>query len=344
MTTKIEWVKNSDGTKGKTWNPVTGCTKISEGCKHCYAERMSKRLAGRCGYDKEEPFKVTLHQDKLDEPLHWKKPSKIFVCSMGDLFHDDVPDRFLDQIFAVMALCTGHAFLTLTKRPERMRGYICDWQTPFRIAKAIDALIVDEQIKQLCNIVKGEQWAIDTPIEWPPKNWWAGVTAENQQRADERIPILLQIPAAVRFVSVEPMLGPVDLTQIDIGGNVWINSLTGDCKSYHPYGGLWKINESKNNKLDWIICGGETGPGARPMRSAWVISLRDQCQEAGTPFFFKSWGEWVRPSQMPASTYREIEDYGNGIGIADLPLGVGKKRSGRLLDGVEWNEYPEGGQ
>jgi protein gp37 len=331
--TRIEWTE-------KTWNPITGCTKISEGCKHCYAERMSKRLAGRCGYDKDEPFKVTLHPDKLDEPLRWRKPSKIFVCSMGDLFHEDVPFSWITEVFDVMCswrwpnkeaerlgeqeylVDPKHTYMVLTKRPERVDQWL-DWV--------------------------GHYWPGDSPLNINleaehnfGQHIWLGVTAENQQRADERIPILLQIPAAKRFVSVEPMLGPVDLTQIDIGGNVWINSLTGDCKSYHPYGGMWKINESKN-KLDWIICGGETGPGARPMRSAWVISLRDQCQEAGTPFFFKSWGEWVRPSQMPASTYREIEDYGNGIGIADVPLGVGKKRSGRAIDGDEWNEYPEEG-
>jgi protein gp37 len=183
------------------------------------------------------------------------------------------------------------------------------------------------------------------PKYWPDvfPNVWLGVTAENQQRADERIPILLQIPAAVRFVSVEPMLGPVDLTQIDIGGNVWINSLTGDCKSYHPYGGMWKINESKN-KLDWVICGGETGPGARPMHPEWARSLRDQCQAAGTPFFFKQWGKYISISQMPEDTYRAWDiHHGTEVGWEhDKPVWkVGKKFAGRLLDGREHNEYPE---
>ena len=313
MSTKIEWVTNLDGTKGETWNPITGCTKISEGCQNCYAERMSKRLAGRCGYPKENPFQVTLHPDKLDQPLRWKKPRMIFVCSMGDLFHDDIDFGWIRRIWATMTINRQHIYLILTKRPERMKSFF-EW--------------MDKQ-----------EFKIET--SWD--NIWLGVTTENQQRADERIPILLQIPAAVRFVSVEPMLGPVDLTQIDIGGNVWINSLTGDCKSYHPYGGMWKINESKN-KLDWVICGGETGPGARPMHPEWARSLRDQCQAAGTPFFFKQWGKYISISQMPEDTYRAWDiHHGTEVGWEhDKPVWkVGKKFAGRLLDGREHNEYPE---
>jgi protein gp37 len=250
----------------------------------------------------------------------------IFVCSMGDLFHEDVPDRFLDQIFAVMAKAEQHIFLLLTKRPKRAKEYIL---------KAM----YDEN----CNY-QGWYEAINDlgiPDVTPMENIWLGVTAENQARADERIPITLQIPAAVRFVSVEPMLGPVDLTQIDIGGNVWINSLTGDCKSYHPYGGMWKITESKN-KLDWVICGGETGPGARPMHPDWVRGLRDQCQASGTSFFFKQWGEWCHPEQMPRDTYQKVDAAHNLAGHGDYnkPWKVGKKAAGRLLDGREWSEFP----
>lgn len=301
---RIEWTE-------KTWNPVTGCSKISEGCKHCYAERMSKRLAGRCGYDKDEPFTVTYHPDKLDEPLRWRKPSRIFVCSMGDLFHEGVDDGLLCRVFDVMAVAEHHTFLILTKRPARMREFFA-------------------------RCVHGNF-----------QNIWLGVTAENQQRADERIPILLQIPAAERFVSVEPMLGPVDLS-----------SYLGDLYYCEKHGrlcpeGVTYANDREavlckychqpveiTTPLNWVICGGETGPGARPMRRNWVRSLRDQCQQAGTPFFFKSWGDWVAPSQMPDSTYRNIQDFRGGIGISDVPLGVGKKHSGRLLDGEEWNEYP----
>jgi protein gp37 len=299
------------------WNPVTGCTKISEACQNCWAERMSKRLAGRCGYDKDEPFKVTLHPDRLDQPLKWKKPRTVLVSFMGDLFHEDVPTTFIDQVLEIIASCPQHTFLALTKRPENLEHKIYGTTT-------------DNPFRQLGG---GDYLA----------NLWLGVTAENQARADERIPILLQIPAAKRFVSVEPMLGPVDLTQIDIGGNVWINSLTGDCKSYHPYGGMWKMSESKN-KLDWVICGGESGPGARPMHPDWVRSLRDQCITADVPFWFKQWGEYCAPSQMPPETYRAW-DYHHGTENCwkeddPSPWRVGKKKAGRLLDGQEWQQKP----
>jgi protein gp37 len=323
MPTKIEWCE-------ETWNPITGCTPISEGCQNCYAKRMANRLRGRCGYPADEPFKVTLHKDRLEEPLRWKKPRRVFVGSMGDLFHEDVPDEFIYEIWDVMVQSKQHTFLVLTKRPDRMKSFIekvmCN-----RMGYALTFGGTPEG-------KKARKWA-----QKPVQNVWLGVTAENQRRADERIPILLQIPAAVRFVSVEPMLGPVDLTQIDIGGNVWINSLTGDCKSYHPYGGMWKINESKN-KLDWVICGGETGPGARPMHPEWARSLRDQCQAAGTPFFFKQWGKYISISQMPEDTYRAWDiHHGTEVGWEhDKPVWkVGKKFAGRLLDGREHNEYPE---
>lgn len=292
MPTKIEWAE-------ETWNPVTGCSPISEGCRNCYAERMSKRLAGRCGYPEDEPFRVTLHSDRLDEPLKWKKPRKVFVCSMGDLFHEDVPDEWIDQlVWEIGHTFQKHTFLVLTKRPERMRAWF----------------------------VKAYKENLPYP------NIWLGVTAENQQRADERIPILLQIPASLRFVSIEPMLGPVDLTRIIYDRQTVIDSLEG----LHG----WPLPHAEGPKLDWVICGGETGPGARPMHPDWVRSLRDQCQAARTPFFFKSWGDWVSPSQMPGETYRRIEDFGDGIGITDNPRKVGKKAAGRLLDGQEWNQYP----
>jgi protein gp37 len=326
VSTKIEWCKNKDGGQGKTWNPITGCTKISPGCQNCYAERMSKRLRGRCGYDAENPFKVTLRPNRLDEPMWWWKPSTVFVCSMGDLFHDDVPFDFIDRVFKRINGNPQHDFLILTKRPERMREYFA------------------RSMKFLCAVCQGTgcSYCLDHGYQnWemkPYSNVWLGVTAENQEMADKRIPILLQIPAAVRFVSVEPMLGPVDIDSYLIVG------------TDHP-GSIMRKG------IDWVICGGETGPKARPMHPDWTRSLRNQCQEAGVPFFFKQWGEW-----HPVEDYRDIFPSYNskefrvinlaGIDETQKPVTemtpgvagvtrIGRKIAGRLLDGREWNEMPE---
>ncbi len=238
--TKIEWCD-------RTWSPVTGCTPISEGCANCYAARMAKRLAGRYGYPTDDPFKPgTQHLDKLDEPMHWRKSHKTFVCSMGDLFHDDVPFSLLGELWLIMRRAERHTFLILTKRPSRMLAWL-------------------ESLHDVLG---------DTP-DFPLKNLWLGVTAENQRTADERIPILLQIPAAKRFVSVEPMLEPVDLDK-DYGWkhpsepNTWCHA------------GLYGVR-----KLDWVIAGPETGPKARPMDRQWIADLALQSLNAGVPFFDK---------------------------------------------------------
>ena len=231
--TKIEWVKNKDGSKGNSWNPVTGCTKVSEGCQNCYAERMAKRFAGRYGYPKDNPFKVTLHPDRFNQPLSWKKSKMIFVCSMGDLFHEDVPERFIGKIFGTMVEAYWHNFLVLTKRPKKMCKFL----------------------HGICHYHKGNR--SQKPIIGLPDNIWLGVSVENQGTADDRIPILLRIPTAVRFVSVEPMLEEINLIRN------WING------------------------LGWIITGCESGPGARPTYIDWIRLLRDQAVEAGVPFFLK---------------------------------------------------------
>jgi len=329
--TKIEWAD-------RVWNPVTGCTKISPGCQNCYAERMSKRLAGRCGYPKDDPFMVTLHPERLDEPLHWRKTSRIFVCSMADLFHDDVPTKFIIDCLSIMAEAYQHTFMILTKRPERMREILTH------------ETIANDVWLQTSRGVNAE------PSPWPLPNVWLGVTAENQEQANKRIPVLLQIPAAVRFVSVEPMLGPVDLRNLKYDGDI-LDAMAGEylstdgSEAYVPW-----------NKLDWVICGGESGPRARPMHRDWVRSLRDQCQAAETSFFFKQWGEWS-PAEIEDDSYmlggRAINDpRGGRMSVAKFPLHtrnnrywrldenhlavkVGKKIAGRLLDGREWNEFPE---
>jgi protein gp37 len=224
--TKIEWTD-------ATWNPVTGCTKVSQGCKHCYAERFAKRL----GYDFSQ---VELHPERLEIPLHWKKPRRIFVNSMSDLFHRDVPVEFIAEVFNVMARASHHTFQLLTKRARRLASL-----APF--------------------------------LPWP-ENLWVGVSVET---ADYlwRIGCLREVPAAVRFLSLEPLLGPIpDL----------------------PLG-----------HINWVIAGGESGPGARPMRAEWARSVRDQSLAAGVPFFFKQWG------------------------------GVQRTKAGRRLDGRTWDQYPQ---
>ncbi len=240
MSTAIEWTD-------ETWNPVTGCTPISEGCQNCYAQRMANRLKGRCGYDADEPFRPgTLHPDKLDKPLGWREPRKVFVCSMGDLFHEDVTFRDIALVFNSMV--SGHIYQVLTKRAARMLEFV-------------------EWLKQRYD--HSEPW-LRALGEWMqelgqlPPNVWLGVTAENQARFDERAEIMWHVPAAVTFVSVEPMLGPVDMT-----GNL--------------------------HAIDWVICGAETGPGARPMDPAWAIDLRDQCSVAGVPFFMKKMSGGKQP-------------------------------------------------
>lgn len=312
LMTKIEWADS-------VWNPVTGCGKISPGCQNCYAERMSKRLAGRCGYPKENPFKVTLHPDRLEQPYNWKKPKRIFVCSMADLFHEDVPDDFIDKVFTVMAHAQwfyGHKFMVLTKRPERMRQFILE---------------VEKDINQQKIPKKNPDGTTTHKITFafPLQNIWLGVTAENQEQADKRIPVLLQIPAAVRFVSVEPMLGPVDLTDIHYDSITAIDALNGLHGFPKPH--------ADGPKLDWVICGGETGPGARPMHPDWAKSLRDQCRTAGVPFFFKQWGEYIHTSIEESEPFIDIDrEYDD----SDYFIKVGKKNTGRLLDGRTWDEFP----
>ena len=306
--TKIEWATTS-------WNPVTGCTPISEGCEHCYARRMANRLRGRFGYPKDDPFKVTFHPDRLTEPLRWRKPRMIFVCSMGDLFHEDVTDEQLDKIWAAMALCPDHTFILLTKRPERMRDY----------AQSILAgdRGICEQAYRLCDSIIGGQAVArvlqhsedgEPPYVLPP-NVWLGVTAENQKALDERWPRLGDTPAVVHWISYEPAIGPLILPP-----------------DFLALG-----------KRAWLVCGGETGPGARPMHPDWARKVRDDCQAVGVPFFFKHWGEWS-PASLHYWEPGDPDPVINGRRIQQMAgewtYRLGHKRAGRLLDGREWNERP----
>jgi protein gp37 len=287
VTTKIEWVKNSDGSQGKTWNPIVGCSPASEGCRNCYAKALHDKrhkawldgwTAAPAQYHK--PFsEVQLLPERLEEPLHWRKPQTVFVCSVSDLFHEDVPDEYIGYVFAVMVLCPQHTFQVLTKRPERMRQYMAD----------------NNYIK--VNDVRVGQFP-------PLPNVWLGVTSENQEQADKRIPLLLQTPAAVRFVSVEPMLGPVWLSG---SYHDWLEGweIVPEHDSQCPGGGPYCEThcpvpfQEQTAKLDWVICGGETGPNRRHTDIDWIRNLRDQCVAAGVPFFLKQMEVDGRIVKMP---------------------------------------------
>lgn len=294
--TAIEWTDI-------TWNPVTGCTKVSPGCANCYAEKMATRLRGRFGYPADEPFRVTLHPDRLDEPLRWRKPRRVFVCSMSDLFHEDVPDEFVWDVLDAMYGADRHTYQVLTKRPKRMRELVDEWHGAVRDYDGAAHI-------------------------------WLGVSAEDQQRADERIPILLDTPAAVRFVSAEPLLGPLTLRADWLPPNI-VRAM----KHEHDTGRSW---EDDHATINWLIVGGESGHNARPMHPDWARSIRDQCQAAGVPFFFKQWGEWCSQDGCP---HLDDAHYGKPRVVHNHSfVRCGKKAAGRLLDGKEWSEFPEEGR
>lgn len=288
--TAIEWTD-------ATWNPIrarnlaTGgighfCVHVSDGCRNCYAERMQPRFRNPVRYAAQDAGKVNLFLDRdaLLMPLRWRRPRTVFVCSMTDLFHEGNPDAFIDRVFAIIALAPRHIFQVLTKRHARMEHYLTDRLSgdggTGDWAQAAVELTGDDA---RAGAVKD--------AELPLRNVWLGVSAEDQKTADERLPALLRTPAACRFLSAEPLLAPIDLTG-------WLS-----CRKCHP--------------LHWVIVGGESGPHSRSMHPDWARSLRDQCADAGIPFFFKQWGEYTRDG-----------------------LRIGRRAAGRRLDGMEWNGMP----
>ena len=337
--TKIEWTE-------ATWNPIRGCRRVSEGCRHCYAERVAARFSSP-GQPYEGLAEMTpsgprwtgvvrLIETVLDQPLRWKKPRRIFVNSMSDLFYEGLADNDIWRIFAVMAAAPQHTFQILTKRAERMRMFLSDPEARYKLDEA-------------CEVLARMGWCHADNWTWPLSNVWVGVSVEDQRTADERIPHLLKTPAAIRWISAEPLLGSIDLT-------------------------------SYLDNLDWIVAGGESGPKARPMHLEWPRLLRDQCNQAGVSFFFKQWGEYIplmqiakferiRPD-LPILGWNTNGDWLDKIadkewgclgingnyrretttwnGNQNLPeddyeitiYRVGKAVAGRSLDGQEWNEYP----
>lgn len=361
----IEWTDT-------TWNPVSGCDKVSPGCAHCYAETMAARLkamALKDIADGKDPGRKRHYIDAIDDkgrwsgkmtpvpesladPLGWKKPRMVFVNSMSDLFHEDVPDEFIDRVFAVMYQAQWHTFQVLTKRAKRMAAYFADKGMRATAIGTAAYHLAAQQAPEKAAILTNGDFVDDVFDVWPIPNVWLGVSAEDQQRADERIPWLLKTPAAVRFLSCEPLLGPIDLFP--------------KCPpEYQPH--------LRSDRISWVIVGGESGQKARPMHPAWVRQIRDQCQQAGVPFFFKQWGaysyheglagpventiRWEPP--IPASAFAgdrllqwnsetgQFQRPAKGATVADvmgvgsvLATRVGKHESGRLLDEKEWSEFP----
>jgi len=337
--TGIQWTQSDDGTPGATWNPTTGCDRVSPGCDHCYALTQARRLRamGQAKYQTDgDPrtsgpgFGLAVHPDALMQPLRWKRPRRIFVNSMSDLFHDKVRRDFILQVFAVMAVTPHHTYQVLTKRHARMRSLLSGPE----FADDVWALV----------------WQLDGGIAWRRRRWplpnvWLGVSVEDQKWADIRIPALLDTPAAVRFLSCEPLLGPVDLREwlteerdvTDPHLDAPLDAVVDGMVRRHDY---W----IRQSFIRWVICGGESGPGARPMVPDWARSLRDQCSDAGVPFFFKQWGQWA-PTGCIGDGVQRAHQLWVGPPRGDLCeyeeiRRVGKHAAGRELDGRTWDEFP----
>lgn len=282
--TKIEWT-HVPGYRGATWNPVTGCSRVSDGCVNCYAEELATgRLKGSPGYPglpwtkANAEVNVIEHLDRLDQPLRQKAPRAYFVNSMSDLFHENVSDEFLDHAFAAMALTPRHLYMILTKRPERMRDYTTGLAD--RIPAIIAGFYVGHPPRAAMQPLTSD---LARSIRWPLPNVWLGVSAERQRELDQRLPLLLATPAAVRFVSAEPLLGPLDFENITVaraGGPEQWNALDRvEAADAEP--------GSPRTVLDWVIIGGESGPKRRPMELEWLYEIVRQCRRAETPVFVK---------------------------------------------------------
>ncbi|EFO33924.1 phage Gp37Gp68 [Roseibium sp. TrichSKD4] len=375
-TSQIEWTD-------ATWNPVTGCTLVSEGCRNCYAAELaatrlknhpSREGLARKNADGVAKFtgEIRVNRDWLYQPMGWRKPRRIFVCAHSDLFHEGVPDEVIDKVFAVMALTPHHTYQVLTKRPERMRDYLLAENRDCDVAEAARHIDPKRAGKVLEGFGNSEEPSLINKT-WPLPNVWLGVSIEDQATADTRIPYLLKTPAAVRFLSAEPLLGPVDLTAVPYGVPVdgvpsYQDAMSG--KIWMPGGTVpWATNvrATANGRtnvdlcgfVSWVIVGGESGRKARPMHPDWVRSIRDQCEAAAVAFFFKQWGGWSTvfdrdvedpdwghcseiKRRTPKGRWLNLEGghgfHGERVVRVDRR---GKKASGRLLDGVLHDGMPD---
>ena len=338
--TKIEWTE-------ATWNPIVGCTIATPGCTNCYAMRAAWRMSHNPGTPQYHGTvkmvngnpvwtgKMALVEKVLTAPLHRKKPTTWFVNSMGDLFHENVPDEWIDRVFAVMALCPQHRFQILTKRSARMREYfekedkLGNLAAGMRIIQFIEddlRVHVDEdRHRGILHAFGDEEEPMLILDEWPLKNVWLGVSVEDQRRYDERRHDLRNTPTAIRFYSFEPLLGNI-------------------------------VADFAADRVDWVIVGGESGRGARPMHPDWARDIRDQCVAADVPFFFKQWGNWI-PLDQKVETSFGVQDVDDAFDVGEAAernilhlwddengaIPLQKKAAGRLLDGREWSQMPGGG-
>ena len=340
---KIEWTD-------ATWNPIRGCSRVSEGCRHCYAERVAARFSGpgqpyeglavrklRVVSDDEQTTvgrwtgAVRMVPEHLADPLRWRRPRRVFVNSMSDLFHESLPDSAIDRVFAVMMVSSlhatrgGHTFQSLTKRAKRMREYLTDPGTQERVARAAGTMMEDGD--GWFDAIAFRKEGLAHPLIW------LGVSVENQGAADERIPELLLTPAAVRWISAEPLLGPVNLTS-------WLWDWS-RIESEDDNGGALP---PRDPRLSWVVAGCESGPGARPCDVAWLRSLRDQCAKAGVAYFVKQ-AKHV-PACIPAPATTPSPPANNGwVDVVDAGPGSKRKAGGVIglpyLDGRQHVEMPE---
>ena len=336
--TSIEWTRGADGTKGATWNPIrarnktTGkigwfCEHASDGCRNCYAEGINHRLGTRLSYVRHnrDLAEIFLDQEVLLKPLHWKRPRNIFVCSMTDLFAEFVTDEMRDAVFAVGALASQHTLQVLTKRSAEMRRYATGLGNQ-SISPALRRAWRRNAISDAAFDISGA--ALPEGWPWPLPNIHLGVSIESRRHLD-RLDDLRATPAAIRWVSFEPLLE--DLGEIDL------------------------------TRIDWVVLGGESGSSARPMHPDWARSIRDQCVAARVAFFFKQWGEWVPDKLLDHGMKRGImmRPDGSRPTLMSLPAmmdgtfdfqgyqhfsAVGKKRAGAMLDGSEWRQFPQAPQ
>lgn len=329
--TEISWTD-------ATWNPVVGCSPVSEGCRNCYAARMAARFCQKGEYYEGAVIPMTIpagnglwsgrtvrKQPKFN-PLTAKRPRTIFVCSMGDLFHSTVPDDWINEVMAVIALTPQQRYMILTKRPARMQEYFAVSNRVSMIADAAGWLMDDGD------------GAHDTVInsDWPLSNLALGVSVEDQKTVDERVPILLDTLAVKRYISYEPALGPIMLKPEWLGICPECGGTLASCRRSR----IACCPDCQHGQMSWldlVIMGGESGARARPMHPDWARSLRNQCQDAGIPIHFKGWGKWVYPTQMTEEAFRRWDYYHGTENDLPKPWSFLKTQAGRLLDGREHN-------